>query len=85
MPLRKIELILAAGMISSSGLSGQERERIPREEFEELHRLIKPGPEEWPWARIPWMTAVGEARRKAAAEGKPLLIWGGMGNPLGST
>jgi hypothetical protein len=31
------------------------------------------------------MTSLWEARKKAAAEGKPILLWVGDGNPLGWT
>ena len=55
------------------------------EEFARLHEMIKPQPGEALWAEVPWLTRLTEARRKAAAEGKPILIWmaGGGGNPIG--
>ncbi|HMF19501.1 MAG TPA: hypothetical protein VKE98_20005 [Gemmataceae bacterium] len=56
---------------------------IPDDQFENLHALIKPKP--GGFADIPWMTSLWEARRKAAAEGKPILIWVGDGHPLGFT
>ena len=34
---------------------------------------------------VPWLTSLSEARQKAAAEGKPILIWVGDGHPLGFT
>ena len=48
-----------------------------------LRRLILPGPDESHWARIPWMIDFPEARRKAAAAGKPLVVWRMVGEPLG--
>lgn len=51
--------------------------------FEELHKLMKPQPGEWKWAEIPWMSDLAEARKKAAAEGKPLYVWTMAGEPLG--
>ena len=55
------------------------------ESFEKLHTLIRPAEKEAPWADIPWMTSLWQARERAAREGKPLLIWGagGGGHPLG--
>lgn len=50
---------------------------------EELHRLMKPRADEWKWAQIPWMSDLAEARKKAAAEGKPLYVWTMAGEPLG--
>ena len=55
-------------------------------DFDRLHALIKPGFGESRWAEIPWMSCLWEARKKAAAEGKPLLIWyAAEGNPIGLT
>jgi hypothetical protein len=51
--------------------------------FDKLRALIKPKP--GGFDDIPWMTDLWEARRKAAAEGKPLLVWVGDGHPLGWT
>lgn len=59
------------------------QDRGGSESFEKLHALMKPQPGEWNWARIPWMSDLGEARKKAAAEGKPLYVWTMAGEPLG--
>jgi hypothetical protein len=53
------------------------------ESWRQLHSLVKPQSEEWKWARIPWMGDLAEARKKAAAEGKPLYVWTMAGEPLG--
>jgi hypothetical protein len=50
-----------------------------------LHALIKPQAAEENWTRIPWLTSLWEARQKAAAEGKPILLWEMDGHPLGCT
>jgi len=52
-------------------------------EFDKLRALIKPKP--GGFDDIDWMTDLWEARKKAAAEGKPLLVWVGDGHPLGWT
>ena len=57
-------------------------EPITAEQFKQLMTVIKPGPEEDKWARIPWMTDLWEARRRAATEGKPILVWEMDGHPL---
>jgi hypothetical protein len=54
-------------------------------QFDKLHALIKPAPGEDRWADIPWLTSLGEARKRAAAEGKPILLWEMDGHPLGCT
>lgn len=56
---------------------------ISPEQFERLHKLIKPQPGEWKFLEVPWVATVGEARQKAAKEGKPLLVWYMVGEPLG--
>ena len=52
--------------------------------FADLQKLIKPQPDESLWRQVPWETSLHTARGRAAAEGKPLLIWAGGGSaPLG--
>ncbi|HEX7900130.1 MAG TPA: hypothetical protein VF950_20345 [Planctomycetota bacterium] len=53
-------------------------ERIPA-----LQTLIKPRPAETRWEEIPWQVDVWDARRKAAREGKPIMLWEMDGNPMG--
>ena len=60
-------------------------EPIKAEQFAKLHALIKPQAGEDQWLQIPWQTNLWEARKKAAAEGKPILLWEMDGNPLGCT
>jgi hypothetical protein len=48
--------------------------------------VVKPQPKESPWREIEWVTNVTEARRRAVAEGKPLVIFTAAdGSPLGRT
>jgi hypothetical protein len=56
---------------------------ISADQFDKLRALIKPRP--GGFDDINWMTDLWEARKKAAAEGKPLLVWVGDGHPLGWT
>ena len=65
----------------------EARARVSPVELAKLRALIRPHPDE---ARCRWMTDIAwetdlwEARRKAAAQGKPLLVVGsGGGSPLG--
>lgn len=52
--------------------------------FNKLHKLIKPQAGESRFQEIPWLLSVWEGRQKAAAEGKPMLVWaGGWGVPIG--
>jgi hypothetical protein len=54
-------------------------------QFETLRALIVPGAEESAWTAIAWQTDLWQARRLAAAEGKPILLWEMDGHPLGCT
>lgn len=53
--------------------------------FARLHQLIKPAADEEKWAQIPWLTSLWQARQRALAEAKPILLWEMDGNPLGCT
>jgi hypothetical protein len=55
-------------------------------DFDRLLAAIKPQQGESPWREIPWLTNVTEARRKASAENKPLVIFTAAdGSPLSRT
>ena len=58
-------------------------DRVIPDRFKELHALIKPAAAEEKWAEIPWLASLWDARQKAAAEGKPILLWEMDGHPLG--
>jgi hypothetical protein len=53
-------------------------------QFGKLHALLRPKAEETRFGQIPWLFNLWEARTKAAALGKPLLILGASGNPCGT-
>jgi len=59
---------------------------IAAEDFDRMLAAIKPLPGESPWRQIAWLTNVTEARRKAIAEDKPLVIFTAAdGSPLSRT
>jgi hypothetical protein len=69
-------------------LPGQDRQHAPAisaEQFEPLVKLILPAEErgETKWLAIPWLTDTLAARRKAAAEDKPIVVWSMSACPLG--
>jgi hypothetical protein len=49
------------------------------EQFARIHKFLKRQPNESRWMEVDWYPNVWEARRKAAADGKPLFIWAGSG------
>jgi hypothetical protein len=66
-------------------LAGSARAADPlsAEQFDKLRAVIKPQASEDKWSEIPWLSSLWEARKRAAAEGKPILLWEMDGHPLG--
>lgn len=60
---------------------------LDTQSFPMLHSLIRPHDNEWRHLKVEWLTDVVAARKKAAAEDKPIVICytGGAGynEPLG--
>jgi hypothetical protein len=52
-------------------------------ETAKLRKVIRPAADEDPFDTIPWETNLWDARVKAAAAGKPILLWEMDGHPLG--
>ena len=79
-------LLLFVLMVQPNGAQEATNRRISAEEFRTLHQLIKPQRNEFAWYDdIPWLTRIQAAREKAAAEGKPMLIWcSADGQPCGA-
>ena len=63
------------------------KEDLTPENFARLHALIRPHDHEWRHLRVRWLTDAVAARKKAAAQDKPIVICytGGAGynEPLG--
>ena len=75
---------LAQGQRTEPARESPEPAALPADQFVKLHTLIKPQPGELRFHEIPWLIDVWEARKKAAAEGKPILVWSGAGGaPIG--
>src|SRR5262245_51102220 len=66
----------------------QSKVDLTPESFASLHALIRPHDNEWRHLKVHWLTDVVAARKKAAAEDKPIIICytGGAGynEPLGT-
>jgi hypothetical protein len=72
-------LALLATFAGSVVRSADEPAPLPADQFDRLHRQIKPQPGESLWMEVPWLIDIHEARQKAAAEGKPILVLSGGG------
>lgn len=84
MPRLKVAISLPLLVWAIAGVALAEPKAIPPDQFDKLHQMIKPQPEELRFQEIPWFLNVWEARQQAAKEGKPILVWSGSGGaPLG--
>ena len=54
-------------------------------EYTSVLKAIRPAAGEDRFAQIPWQTSLWQARKVAAKEGKPILLWEMDGHPLGCT
>ena len=81
-----LSLLLAAAHFASAEPPSAKTD-LTSASFSKLHALVRPQPNEWRHLQVNWMTDVVAARKKAAAEDKPLVICytGGAGynEPLG--
>ena len=79
-----------AGLVIT-GLAFSQHEAGPREpvlddaSFATWCDRIRTRDSELVWERLPWLATYHEGLEKAAAEGKPLLLWVMNGHPLGCT
>jgi hypothetical protein len=82
-------LVLAAcltgtGFLTQQALAHEALTELSPAQFSRFHAFLRPRAHEMRFAEIPWMFDLWEARKKAAAEGKPLLILAASGNPCGT-
>jgi hypothetical protein len=90
--LLTLSLAAALGLALSPTLAEEKRPRAAKQDlnpqsFGKLHALVRPHEGEWRHLKVEWLTDVVAARKRAAAEDKPLVICytGGAGynEPLG--
>jgi hypothetical protein len=64
------------------------KDLLTPEAFAPLHRTLCLQPGEYRWDEIPWLASVWHARKKAAAEDRPIFVFGtagaGFNDPLGN-
>lgn len=80
---RFISLMVVLVLWLSFGLVTHAAEPIASGQFDKLRAVIRPQVGEDQWAAISWRTDLWEARKQAAAQGKPILLWEMDGHPLG--
>ncbi|HUF64232.1 MAG TPA: hypothetical protein VMN36_19300 [Verrucomicrobiales bacterium] len=75
-----------AGFSRAAGQTEGNPSRSEVRDWERLHRLVQPAEGESPWRKIAWLTDITSARKRAAEEDKPLVIFTAAdGSPLGRT
>jgi hypothetical protein len=76
--------VVAALAVATSGKAMADApEPLTPDRAAELKRLILPQEGENPFWRVAWLSDIWEARQQAAAEGKPIFVWGGSeGAPI---
>jgi hypothetical protein len=78
-PIRRALLVASLAVLPIAA------EPLKPEQLTKIQALIRPTADEDKWDRIPWQTSLWEARKQAAAQGKPILLWEMDGHPLGCT
>jgi hypothetical protein len=84
--MKRVVAILLLGLTwFGAGAVAAAAEPIGKDQVAKLQALIKPSADEDKWATIPWLTDLWQARKIAAQQGKPILLWEMDGHPLGCT
>ena len=79
-------LCLSAATLSADQPKPPALPKLDAKDLDTLLTEIKPHQGESPWREIAWLTDVTEARQRAVAEDKPLVIFTAAdGSPLGRT
>ena len=81
--LQLVSRTLVAAVVLGTASAVWAAAPITQEQFAKLRAVIPPAASEQKWTRIPWLTSLWEARRQAAEQGKPILLWEMDGHPLG--
>jgi hypothetical protein len=69
--------------LNSALLAQSASQKLSNAEVDQLFKVIRPSEGEDPFATIPWQTNLWDARKLAAKDGKPILLWEMDGHPLG--
>lgn len=72
-------LMISLGWLADQTLAAQGGNDLSAATFQQFYQCIRPQPGESRWMDIPWLIDLHEARKKAAAEGKPLFVLSGGG------
>jgi hypothetical protein len=80
-------LAVLLGGLGAAGLE-PSKNAVTSKSWEGLHKLLLPQKGDYPWEQVTWYASLWHARKKAAAEDKPIFVFvtGGAGfnDPLGN-
>ena len=81
--------VLAAGLVAVGHVSltrpTTAAPPLSADDAARLRAVIRPIDGEEAFDTIPWEISLWEARKKAAAEGKPIFVWSAAADPVGCT
>lgn len=80
--MRSLLSLFALGLFAAHAFAADP---VAAEKFADLQKVIRPSSSEDRWATIPWHVSLWDARKEAAKQGKPILLWEMDGHPLGCT
>ena len=68
--------------------TGPSKDALTAKSWEGLHKFLLPQKGDYKWEEVTWFASLYHARKKAAKEDKPILIFGtsgaGFNDPLGN-
>ena len=76
-------VLLLAVVVAGSAAPSRAAPPLTAADAADVRALVRPLDGEDPFDTIPWETDLWDARAKAAAAGKPVLLWEMDGHPLG--
>ena len=67
----------------ATALTAQAAPSLSAAEYASVLKTVRPAAGEDKFDQVPWLISLWEARKVAAKEGKPILLWEMDGHPLG--
>lgn len=81
--MSRLRFALPALFIAVTAQAEPARPALSDTEYTSALKAIRPAAGEDRFAQVPWLTSLWEARKEAAEQGKPILLWEMDGHPLG--
>jgi hypothetical protein len=80
-PVSSLRIALPA--LLATGLAANAGPTLSEADYASVLRAVRPAEGEDQFDQVPWLTSLWEARKVAARDGKPILLWEMDGHPLG--